>query len=155
MVVFADTKRSTSSPFTLSSVKKSTLSPAVVTGVVFLDPLMGGRSNMSWVSMIYYCLIACLGDRGLNSQDHPLRSGSRPDLRKHALCRRRRRVPVCGQVCRHVDLGQLVNKLSGIFYRRFKGYTLCIRLWLPQLASNPPRYSCQYMGRVIVSPSDI
>ena len=77
MVVFADTKRSTSSPFTLSSVKKSTLSPAVVTGVVFLDPLMGGRSNMSWVSMIYYYPITCLGDRGPNSQDHLLRSGSR------------------------------------------------------------------------------
>jgi len=148
MVVFTDAKRS-SNPFTILSVKKDTLSLVVVTGVMLLDALMGGRSNMSWVSMIYYYPITCLGDRGPNSQDHLLRSGSCPDLRKHALYRRRRQVPVCGQVCRHVYFGQLVNKLSGIFYRRFKGYTHCIRLWL-QLASNPPRYLCQCMGRVVV-----
>jgi len=94
-------KRS-SNPFTILSVKKDTLSLVVATGVVLSDALMGGRSNMSWVSMIYYYPITCLGDRGPNSQDHLLRSGSRPDLRKHALCRRRRQVPVCGQVCRHV-----------------------------------------------------
>jgi len=32
---------------------------------------------MSWVNMIHYHLIACLGDRGLNLQDH-LKSGSPP-----------------------------------------------------------------------------
>jgi len=148
MVVFTDAKRS-SNLFTILSVKKDTLSLVVATGVVLSDPLMGGRSNMSWVSMIYYYPITCLGDRGPNLQDHLLRSESRPDLCKHALCRRQRQVPVCGQVCRPVYFGQLVNELSGIFYRRFKGYTLCNCLWL-QLASNPPRYLCQCMGHVVV-----
>jgi len=115
-----------SNPFTLSSVKRDTLSLALVaTVVVVSDPLMG-RSNLQWVSKIYYCLIACLGDQGLNSRGHPVRSGSPPDLGKHALRRRRRQVPVCGQVHRHIDLGQIglspSNKFSGIYYRRFKGY---------------------------------
>ena len=76
-MVFTDAKRS-SNPFTLSSVKKDTLSLVVATGVVLSDALMGGRSNMSRVSMIYYYPITCLGDRGPNLQDHLLRSGSRP-----------------------------------------------------------------------------
>ena len=112
--------------FTLSSVKRDTLSLALVATVVIVsDPLMG-RSNLQWVSKIYYCLIACLGDQGLNSRGHPVRSGSPPDLGKHALRRRRRQVPVCGQVHRHIDLGQIglspSNKLSGIYYHQFKGY---------------------------------
>jgi len=41
MVVFTDAKRS-SNPFTLSSVKKDTLSLVVATGVVLSDALMGG-----------------------------------------------------------------------------------------------------------------
>jgi len=91
------------SPFTLSSAKKDTLSLAVATAVVFFsNPLMGGRSNMSWVNMIYHCLIACLGDRGPNSQGHLVKFGSPPVLGKYALWRQRRQVPVCGQVCRHV-----------------------------------------------------
>jgi len=107
---------------------------------------------MTCVNMIYYHLIAWLGDRGLNSQDHLLRPGSPPDLSKYALWRRWRQVPNFDQVCKgHVDLGQMVNKLSGILYRRLKGYTLCIRLWLPQLASNPPRYSHQCMRHIAVS----
>jgi len=61
---------------------------------------------MSWENVIYYCL----GDRDLGSE-------SLPDLGKHALWRRRRQIPVCGQVSRHVDIGQMglspSNKLSG------------------------------------------
>jgi len=31
---------------------------------------------MSWVNIIYYYPITCLGDQGLNPQDHLLRLGS-------------------------------------------------------------------------------
>ena len=64
-------------------------------------------------------LIACLGERGLISWGHVIRSGSAPDFVKHTLWKRWREVPVCGQVCRHVDHRQIdlspLNQLSGIY----------------------------------------
>jgi len=132
-------------------VKKDTLLLAVATVVVVSHPVMGGKSSMSWVNMIYYCLIACLGEQGLISWGHTVRSESAPHFVKHALWRQWREAPICGQVHRHVDLGQIghspLNKLSGIYYCQFKGY-ICV--WLPQLASKLPRHSYQCMDHIVV-----
>jgi len=62
-------------------VKKDTLSLAVVTAIGFFAD--GRKKYMSWVNMIYYCLIACL----VTEDCHPVRSGSAPDFVKHALWR--------------------------------------------------------------------
>jgi len=44
---------------------------------------------MPWVNIIYYYLIICLGDQGLNFQDHLLRPGS-PLISANTHCADRR-----------------------------------------------------------------